>query len=141
VLRVDEGLDIFAIHGVGGYVGDLLTGIFAAQFVPALDGASGTAYTGGWWNQHWRQLGLQFAGATTCASWSFFVSLILLFAISKIPGMHLRETEENELRGLDYVYIEEAGIWEHDDHLIVEGQSSGSLSTQNPRAAGDEKKD
>ncbi|KAK0713596.1 ammonium transporter AmtB-like domain-containing protein [Lasiosphaeria miniovina] len=107
LLSVDDGLDIFAIHGVGGFVGDILTGLFAAQFVPALDGVSGASYAGGWWNHHWKQLGLQLAGATTCAAWSFFVSCLLLFVINKIPGLHLRASEESEVRGLDAKYLDD----------------------------------
>lgn len=113
LLSVDEGLDIFAIHGVGGFIGDLLTGIFAARFVPALDGVSGDSYDGGWWDRNFRQLGLQLAGALTCAVWSFVVSCILLFVINKIPGLHIRESEEHELRGLDYKYLSDV---EWEDH-------------------------
>jgi ammonium transporter, Amt family len=111
LISVDDGLDIFAIHGVGGFFGDILTGFFAAQFVPALDGVSGDSYAGGWWNHHWRQMGLQLAGAVTCASWSFFVSCILLFVINKIPGMHIRASETCEIRGLDFAYITDVD-WE-----------------------------
>ncbi|KAI5925417.1 ammonium transporter AmtB-like domain-containing protein [Camillea tinctor] len=112
---LDEGLDIWAIHGVGGVVGDLLTGFFAAGWVPALDGVSGDAYDGGWWDHNWRQVGLQLAAAATCAAWSFAVSCVLLFVINKIPGLHLRVRQEDEIRGLDYKYFsdlegEEAGF-------------------------------
>jgi Amt family ammonium transporter len=103
-LRIDEGLDIFAIHGVGGFVGDILTGFFAADFVPAMDGVS-NAYAGGWWNHNWKQMGYQLAAATTCAAWSFVVSIILLFVINKIPGCHIRATEDEELLGLDQKYF------------------------------------
>ncbi|TEA18236.1 Ammonium transporter 1 [Colletotrichum sidae] len=116
LLRVDDGLDIFAIHGVGGYVGDILTGLFAQKAVPALDGA--TVIDGGWWDGNFRQLGLQLAGATTCAAWSFFVSCILLFVINRIPGMHIRATEEDELRGLDLAYLEDA-ISDYDDGGLI----------------------
>jgi ammonium transporter, Amt family len=105
LLSIDEGLDIFAIHGVGGFVGDILTGFFAADWVPALDGVSGDSYDGGWWNHNWKQMGYQLAAATTCAAWSFTVTCILLFIINKIPGCHIRETEEDELRGLDFKYM------------------------------------
>lgn len=108
LLSVDEGLDIFAIHGVGGYVGDVLTGFFAASWVPALDGVSGDTYAGGWWEGNWKQMGYQLAAATTCAAWAFTVSCILLFIINKIPGLHLRETEEDEIRGLDCKYLHDA---------------------------------
>ncbi|KAF2732161.1 ammonium transporter [Polyplosphaeria fusca] len=119
-IGVDEGLDIFAIHGVGGYVGDLLTGFFAAAWVPALDGVN-TAYGGGWWSHNWIQLGYQLAGATTCAAWSFFISLILLFIIDHIPGLHLRASEEDELRGLDLKYLHDA-----EDHMILTGYGAAT---------------
>ncbi|KAI1077080.1 ammonium transporter [Whalleya microplaca] len=119
LIGVDEGLDIWAIHGVGGVVGDLLTGLFAAQWVPALDGVSGDSYAGGWWDHHWKQLGFQLAAACTCAAWSFVVSCILLFVINKIPGLHLRVKEEDEIRGLDYKYF-------HD--LDEENQDMGFLT-------------
>jgi ammonium transporter, Amt family len=111
LISIDEGLDIFALHGVGGFIGDLLTGFFAASWVPALDGVSGTTYAGGWWEHNWIQLGYQLAAATTCAAWSFVVSCILLFIINKIPGCHLRVKEEDEQKGLDFKYLSDVH-WE-----------------------------
>ncbi|KAF2010363.1 ammonium transporter [Aaosphaeria arxii CBS 175.79] len=104
ILTIDEGLDIFAIHGVGGFVGDILTGFFATSSIPALDGVN-NAYAGGWWDHNWKQMGYQLAAATTCAAWSFVISIILLFIIDKIPGLHLRASEEEEVRGLDEKYF------------------------------------
>jgi Amt family ammonium transporter len=104
LIGVDEGLDIFAIHGVGGFVGDVLTGFFASKTIPALDGRTNTS-PGGWWDHNWKQMGYQLAAATVCASWSFVISIILLFIIDRIPGCHLRASEEDELRGLDYKYF------------------------------------
>ncbi|KAH6884187.1 ammonium transporter AmtB-like domain-containing protein [Thelonectria olida] len=139
LLSVDDGLDIFAIHGVGGFFGDILTGLFAAQFVPALDGVSGDTYAGGWWDHNWRQLGLQLAGATTCAAWSFFVSCLLLFVINKIPGLHLRASEDKELQGLDFAYLSDVD-WEMmaSGHTMVmtdgvsNSRGSGSITTPVP---------
>ncbi|KAI1491988.1 ammonium transporter AmtB-like domain-containing protein [Biscogniauxia mediterranea] len=116
---LDEGLDIWAIHGVGGVAGDLLTGFFAASWVPALDGVSGASYAGGWWEHNWRQVGLQLAAAATCAAWSFAVSCVLLFVINRIPGLHLRVREEDEIRGLDYKYFSD---------LEAEAESAGILT-------------
>jgi Amt family ammonium transporter len=109
LLRVDEGLDIFAIHGVGGVVGDILTGLFASKNVPAMDGES-VEYLGGWWDQHYKQMGYQMAAALSCAAWSFIVSIILLFIINCIPGMHIRASEQEELEGLDEIYLEDGPI-------------------------------
>ena len=112
LLRVDEGLDIFAIHGVGGVMGDILTGFFASKNVPAMDGASigEFEYAGGWWDQHYAQMGFQLAAAATCAAWSFCISYILLFIINKIPGCRIRVTEQEELEGLDEIYLEDGPI-------------------------------
>jgi Amt family ammonium transporter len=116
LLRIDEGLDIFAIHGVGGYVGDIMTGFFAAPYVPAMDGVS-NFYEGGWWARNWKQMGYQLAAATTCAAWSFVISVILLFIINKIPGCHIRAAEDDELKGLDYRYFSDAD----EDMMILTG--------------------
>ncbi|KAK0609945.1 ammonium transporter AmtB-like domain-containing protein [Bombardia bombarda] len=138
LLGVDDGLDIFALHGVGGFMGDLLTGLFADRAIPALDGVSGASYDGGWYNRNFRQLGLQLAGALTCAAWSFFVSCILLFIINKIPGLHIRASEEHELRGLDHKYLEDVDF--DDDPYF--GHSRDCLCMSNvsngvvPRSAG-----
>ncbi|KAF7447192.1 AmtB, Ammonia permease [Pyrenophora tritici-repentis] len=107
LLRIDEGLDIFAIHGVGGYIGDILTGFFAAPYIPAMDGVSNT-YEGGWWAKNWKQMVYQLAAATFCAAWSFVISIILLFIINRIPGCHIRAAEDDELKGLDYKYFSDA---------------------------------
>ncbi|KAF4126965.1 ammonium transporter, Amt family [Geosmithia morbida] len=109
VIGVDDGLDIWAIHGMGGVVGDIMTGFFATGFVPALDGVT-VDNPGGWYDHHWIQMGYQLAGAVTCAAWSFFVSCLLLFVINKIPYCHLRVTEEEELAGLDSKYLAESNV-------------------------------
>ncbi|KKY29131.1 putative ammonium transporter [Phaeomoniella chlamydospora] len=140
LISIDEGLDIWALHGVGGVVGDILTGFFAATWVPALDGVSGDTYAGGWWEHNWKQVGYQLAAATTCAAWSFVVSCILLFIINKIPGMHLRVKEEDEIRGLDAKYFDDTwddhhdadfhGFRTHEGVPTVETPRSGQSSTE-----------
>jgi ammonium transporter, Amt family len=60
--NVDDGLDVFALHGVGGYAGNVMTGLFAADYVARLDGVS--VISGGWIQHNWIQLGYQLAGAT-----------------------------------------------------------------------------
>jgi ammonium transporter, Amt family len=61
-MNCDDGLDAFGLHGIGGYVGSILTGLFAADYVVALDGIS--SIPGGWIEGHWVQLGYQLAGST-----------------------------------------------------------------------------
>ena len=109
LIGIDEGLDIWALHGMGGIVGDILTGFFAADFVNAMDGVT-TTNPGGWWNRHWAQMGYQLAAALTCAAWSFTISCLLLFVINKIPGLHIRATEEDELQGLDQKYFSDCDM-------------------------------
>ena len=60
LLKVDDAFDIFAQHGIGGFVGSLLTGIFAQQDIAALDQAT---IPGGWLNGHWIQILYQMAFA------------------------------------------------------------------------------
>ncbi|KAH7128757.1 ammonium transporter AmtB-like domain-containing protein [Dendryphion nanum] len=121
LIGIDEGLDIFAIHGVGGFVGDILTGFFAHKAIPALDGVMNT-YAGGWWDHNWKQMGYQLAAATTCAAWSFTISIILLFIINKIPGLHIRASEEDELRGLDFKYLTDV----EGDTMVLHGYGAAT---------------
>ncbi|BFZ57598.1 ammonium transporter Amt1 [Savitreella phatthalungensis] len=100
-IRVDDALDIFASHAVGGIVGGILTGLFASSSVAALDGAS--QIPGGWIDHHYIQLGYQLAGICAGAAWSFTVSCILLAIMNFIPGLSLRVTEDEEIRGIDEV--------------------------------------
>ncbi|PKS11131.1 hypothetical protein jhhlp_002892 [Lomentospora prolificans] len=124
IISIDEGLDIFAIHGMGGVFGDILTGFFAAPFVPALDGVTVTN-EGGWYAQNFKQVGYQLAAALACAAWSFFISCLLLFVINKIPGLHLRVREEDEIQGLDQKYFSD---WEGDGFgSPTQGTISGRL--------------
>ncbi|RVX66411.1 hypothetical protein B0A52_09641 [Exophiala mesophila] len=99
LLHIDDALDIYAIHGVGGLVGDLLTGLFAADYIAALDGAS--EIDGGWLNRHWIQLAYQLADGTSGMAYSFVLSCIILFVINWIPGLHLRASEQEEVLGMD----------------------------------------
>ena len=105
LLRIDDSLDIFAIHGIGGLVGDLLTGFFAADYIAHLDGF--TEIPGGWLNQHWVQLAIQLADGVTGMAYSFTVSCLILFLLNLIPGFHLRASEEEEMMGMDETEVGE----------------------------------
>lgn len=105
LLHIDDSLDIFAIHGVGGLVGDLLTGLFAADYIAHLDGF--TEIDGGWLNHHWIQLAYQLCDGVTGMTYSFVVSCIILFVLNFIPGLHLRASEQEEIMGMDETEIGE----------------------------------
>lgn len=109
-LRIDEGMDVFKLHGIGGMVGSFLTGIFAQSWVSALDGAS--QYSGAL-DGIGVQVGRQLAEILAISSYSFTVSCILLLALKYIPFMHLRVDEETEMMGLDLdqFFDEQIGDW------------------------------
>ncbi|EEB93901.1 hypothetical protein MPER_07379 [Moniliophthora perniciosa FA553] len=59
IFKYDDTLDIFASHGIGGIVGNILTGLFAEKGIAALDGLA--AIDGGWLDRNFIQLGYQLA--------------------------------------------------------------------------------
>ncbi|ODQ67087.1 ammonium transporter [Nadsonia fulvescens var. elongata DSM 6958] len=110
---IDDCLDIFAVHGVGGIIGMFLTGIFASAKIAALDGH--TVIKGGWVNQNYIQLGYQLAECITGAAFSFTLSCAILVIMNWIPGLQLRVSKKDEEDGLDisqhgdyaYDYVED----------------------------------
>ncbi|CCF51652.1 hypothetical protein NDA11_001788 [Ustilago hordei] len=105
VLGYDDALDIFAAHGIGGVVGNILTAFFADNRVASFDGSA--LIPGGWINKNWIQLGYQLADSASGFGWSFVVTMILLFAIDRIPGCHFRASEDDEMLGIDLAQIGE----------------------------------
>lgn len=94
-------MDVFAEHGVAGIVGLLFNGLFAANYIIGLDGVNNELFVGGWIKHEWKQMYKQIAYIVAVAAYSFVMSAILAFAINKIPGLHLRASEEAELLGMD----------------------------------------
>ena len=91
-LGYDDSLDAFGVHGVGGMLGVLMTGILATTVInPA--GANGLAYGNA------RQLLVQFIAMIVCAVFSFVLSFGLLKLVDKVVG--LRVLPEHEGIGLD----------------------------------------
>jgi Amt family ammonium transporter len=82
-LGYDDSLDAFGVHGIGGIIGALLTGVFASK---EISGADGSVITQLW-------------GVGTTVIYGFVVSFILLKVIDMTIG--LRVTEEQEREGLD----------------------------------------
>lgn len=102
-IRIDDSMDVFAEHGIAGIIGLIFNGIFGASYIIGLDGVFiGDAMINGGWIQHnWVQMGWQIAYICACCAWSFVVSGLIAFAIDKIPGLHLRASEQAELLGMD----------------------------------------
>jgi Amt family ammonium transporter len=82
-LGYDDSLDAFGVHGIGGIVGALLTGVFASKEIGGLDGSVLT----------------QLKGVGTTIVYGFVLSYVILLIIDKTVG--LRVTEEQERTGLD----------------------------------------
>ena len=108
-IGADDALDIFAVHGIGGILGNLMTGLFAADYIAHLDGV--TVISGGWLNRHWIQLAIQLCDSVTGFTYSFVVTSIILLAISAIsrviPAMRLRASRDEEEAGIDDIEIGE----------------------------------
>jgi Amt family ammonium transporter len=100
-IRIDDSMDVFAEHGVAGIVGLIFNAFFAADYIIGLDGVSTGIITGGWLNHNWKQLYIQIAYIVACTAYAFVMSAIIAFVIDKIPGLHLRASEEAELLGMD----------------------------------------
>jgi Amt family ammonium transporter len=96
IFGYDDALDAFGVHGAGGTIGALLTGVFAQQVINPIFGA-GKAVGG--MDGHWGQLGNQLVGVLI--SWGFAIvgTIVLLKITDIITGVRVSETEEIE--GLD----------------------------------------
>ncbi len=99
----DDSLDAFGVHCVGGIIGALLTGVFAA---PSLGGFGTVGAAGG--NGFGAQFGVQLTGVLTTLVWSGVGSFILLM-ITKVLCGGLRVSEEEEAEGLDLALHGEQG--------------------------------
>ncbi|GAA5869101.1 hypothetical protein JCM1840_000469 [Sporobolomyces johnsonii] len=107
LLGIDDSVDGFALHGIGGFTGAILTAFFADSRVVGFDGYSVVA--GGWINHHYVQLGWQLASACAIISYTAVVTYILLFIVDHIPGLKLRASEEAEIVGIDEAECGELG--------------------------------
>jgi Amt family ammonium transporter len=91
-LGIDDALDVFAVHGIGGIWGALATGIFA---VAAIGGTKGLI------EGNAGQMGTQVIAVLATMAYSFIASLIILKVLDLVPGLGLRVEERDEERGLD----------------------------------------
>jgi Amt family ammonium transporter len=99
-LRYDDSLDAFGVHGAGGTLGALLTGLFAASAInPIFKDAAGKTLPSGAIDGHWGQLANQAAGVGIAWGLSIMGTLVLLFIVDKAIG--LRVSPEEESAGLD----------------------------------------
>ena len=98
-LIIDDSLDVFPVHGIGGITGSLLTGVFAASSLGGLGLPDGVSMMS--------QVGVQALAVLVTIVWSALFSYLILKGLDKWIG--LRVTPDEEVQGLDTVLHEETG--------------------------------
>jgi len=98
-LRIDDSLDVTPVHGVGGVIGTLLTGVFMSASLGGV-GYAANGTMGG-------QLGTQLAGVLAVGAWSGIATWMLLKLTGAMTGMRVSPDQETE--GLDTVEHNEKG--------------------------------
>lgn len=101
--KVDDALDVFPVHGVGGVLGSLLLALLASPALGVLSG-NGLGLAD---YALMRQFGAQLLGIVTVAAWTALMSWGLLVLVAK--WMPLRVTNDEELIGLDVSQHDEKG--------------------------------
>ncbi len=98
---IDDSLDVFPVHGVGGILGSILVAIFASSELGIFSGQGLDVSIA-------EQLGIQLTGIVAAGVYTAIVTYILLKVSGLLTG-GLRVTEEEETQGLDLVLHEESG--------------------------------
>ena len=102
-LNIDDSLDVFPVHGVGGMLGLFMAGIFCSPALGILSGngfSDGVSTIGG-------QLGIQLTGIAATFVYTAIVSWVLLRVVNAI--VTVRVDQEDETAGLDIVLHDERG--------------------------------
>jgi Amt family ammonium transporter len=97
--KIDDSLDVFPVHGVGGVIGSLLTAVFAATEFGGLGLSQGVSIS--------QQMGVQAVAILATVIWSGTFSYLILKLIDNFIG--LRVTSDEEVQGLDIALHEETG--------------------------------
>ena len=98
-LKIDDSLDVFPVHGVGGLVGLILTGVFASSALGVFSGQHDISIG--------NQLGVQAIGALATLAYTAVFTWIILKIVDMAVGNRVTEDEETE--GLDLTQHEERG--------------------------------
>ncbi|MCP5333356.1 MAG: ammonium transporter [Pseudomonadales bacterium] len=101
-LKIDDSLDVFPVHGVGGILGTLLAGLFASDQLGLF---SGQGYAEG--RTMASQLAIQFIGVVTTLGYTALTTYLLLKLIDWLVGMRVESDEET--MGLDLALHDERG--------------------------------
>ncbi len=98
-LKIDDSLDVFPVHGVGGMLGTLLAGVFASEQLGGIGYAEGVTMG--------HQVGVQAIGVVATVAWCATLSFVLLKVVGALVG--LRVSDESETQGLDLSEHDERG--------------------------------
>ncbi|RKS87419.1 ammonium transporter [Orbus hercynius] len=88
---LDDALDVFGVHGIGGMVGSILVGVFAATLWNHT-GPSGLLESGSF-----VQIGKQLVAVAIAATWSFIFTIVLLWSINKITPVRVNQDQEGTI--------------------------------------------
>jgi Amt family ammonium transporter len=99
VLKIDDSLDVFPVHGVGGILGTLLAGVLVTSSFGGAGLAEGMTMG--------KQVGVQVIGIVSILIWTALASFIILKLIDVMLG--LRVSSDEETQGLDQTQHEETG--------------------------------
>jgi len=102
--KIDDSLDVFPVHGVGGIIGTLMAAVFASTELGIFSGqgfGDGITSIG-------QQFGVQAIGVVATFTYTAIVTLILLKLVNKMVG-GLRVSSDEETQGLDIIDHEERG--------------------------------
>ena len=91
--KYDDTLDAFGVHGVGGIIGSILTGVFATQFITGEGGVKGALYG------DWHQLGVQLVATLISIVFSAVMTYLLFKLTDRLVGIRVDKRVEEE--GLD----------------------------------------
>lgn len=98
-LKIDDTLDVLAVHGIGGATGTLLVAVLAAPGLGGAGLADGVTVAG--------QFGVQATGVIATALWSAVATTVIVLIVRATVGLRVSADEETE--GLDYVQHGEVG--------------------------------
>jgi ammonium transporter len=126
LFKYDDSLDAFGVHGVGGFLGAVLTGVFCYTWTyldAVVDtGADGVIASGGKLSQLW----LQLIAATVSATGAFVVSLVLVKVVDSLFGFIA--DERDEIEGLDRTEHGETGF----DLSLADEAGIGAIAEPRP---------
>ena len=91
VMNIDNSLDVFAVHGVGGILGTILCGLLATSQYGGL-GLDTTV---------WEQTKVQIIGVLSISLYTLIATIIIVFVVKSLIGLRVSEQEENT-EGLDF---------------------------------------